>query len=155
MIQRDYSGEPDWGWTIVVWMFVSFAIAFVGFFGWIIFGWDHDPDWQAVNVPLVALSDSGSVGGQFWLGCGTLESGLAYYYYERQSNVIAGRTISASLAVLAEDEDDAPYITYWRPIPSQDAWPWQCWVDPNQRPPALVFHIPPNSVLVQYKMDLR
>lgn len=155
MIWRNYDRTVDKEFTILMSFIVVVVVAFVGFVSWWTLGIDHDPDWQPVNVSLVALSDSGSVSGQFWLGCGTLDSELAYYYYERQGNLIAGRTIDADRAVLAEDEAESPYVTYWQPIPSHDAWPWQRWVDPNQRPPALVFHIPPHSVLNQYKMDLQ
>lgn len=68
---------------------------------------------KIVKHELISLGDGNSVGGQFVLGCGSIDNKMVYTYYRKEVNGdgIIRRSITASMTKIYEiDSLQSPYL---------------------------------------------
>lgn len=111
---------------------------------------------EAERVPLVALRDNVGASGTFFLGTGSTDGKLTYFYYEQlpDGGYRASKADSED-AVIYEDDEEAPYVkTYKVDMTARGLDEWWKWVGASTTD-RRDFHIPKGSLLRDYRLDLR
>lgn len=101
---------------------------------------------------LVALQDSTSVNGHFFLGTGSVDEVMKYYFYRKEGSGFRSDSADANNAVIFEDSPSTPYADFYMPAFKHKVSGWIAipWKD---RPTE--FHVPSGSILQNYTLDLK
>jgi hypothetical protein len=124
----------------------------VGFIG-VIGGLNYDPDetYKTERINIVALSDNVGVSGRFFLGSGTVQSEM-YYFYMTENNT-GGKVMDSicSCVPVYEDEANNPYIITIHKRVSDPVARFFFITSESER---TEIHIPPNSIQYNFNIDL-
>ena len=97
------------------------------------------------NIELVAINNSTQTSGNFFLGCGSIgEDAVFYFYTKSDQGQIKLQDKPAWACVIYEDITDGqtPYVRLYAN--------WKSYCDGNAE-----FHVPPNSVLRTFTLDVK
>lgn len=99
------------------------------------------------ELKLMSLERTSAVSGSFVLGCGTVEGGPAYCYYERVGeDTYVLRWVLADYAMIVED-DQCKLVKVVR----YAEWSWWFWMKTYENPRrSYTFHIPKGSIKFMY-----
>lgn len=105
------------------------------------------------KTPLVALQDNTTSRGSFFLGSGSIQGEMRYFYFRQEGVGYKAESKPAYSSLIVEDEEKAPYLVeyHWRFI-NPNAWKWG--LEPNTTRDD-EFHIPKGSILRNYTLDLK
>jgi hypothetical protein len=106
---------------------------------------------------LLSLKDNGSVGGSFFLGCGSINSEMRYYCYVKDGKYSVAETYRISGTYILEDDSETPRIEViklkYKPITK----PWIHFRREEFKrdftPTKTVFIIPEGSLLKDFQLD--
>lgn len=100
-----------------------------------------------------ALQDSGDYSGRFFLGSGTIDGDLSFFFYQREGGGYVARKAEGWRTVIYTDERERPYVATLRTAVSDPFWANFAMSWGSQRLYAL--HVPPGSIVANYTLDLR
>jgi hypothetical protein len=106
------------------------------------------------KVELAAISDGFSVGGSFFLGCGSIKGESYYFYYEKtKSGGYVQKRIKVEDAIIFEqDSTKTPCILFYeRKFVNEK---WEKWAFPCQSNTKIEIFVPKGSVEQNYSFDL-
>lgn len=142
---------------LVFWGFIGMTL--VAFLGFVIMFLGNacitaDKVIETNKVEVCALADNNEVSRQFFLGTGSIDKDLYYFYVAKNDD--GGKTIEKlksednSHIVLYEDEKETPYLLKKTAVSSNWAANFFLGIDQTY----YEFHIPPNSITSNYNIDL-
>jgi hypothetical protein len=107
------------------------------------------------TTELVALHDNSASQGNFFLGCGTMDSEFCYVFYQKEGNAVKFRKISAenydAPIIFEEDRSDAVLQKYNERFVNEANVRWGIFIGSIK----YEFHIPKGSILKNFQLDLR
>lgn len=106
------------------------------------------------EIKIIALNDNIKTEGGFFLGAGTIDSDLYYWYMTEDED--GGKQIqnikNSHRVKIYDNEKESPYIKlYYKRNPSSALRFFFIAEDPS---PYVEFHIPPNSIKQNFNIDL-
>lgn len=111
------------------------------------------PTVRTMYKPLVAFNDGSSVQGHMFLGCGTIESEDAYFYYESAGadSFKRGRLVDNNVVIRETAPKGEGYLESFE---KEYKW-WQWWVAVDPNVTQYVFTVPKGTVVRQFVADLK
>lgn len=108
------------------------------------------------TTELVALHDNSASQGNFFLGCGTMDSEFYYVFYQKEGNAVKFRKISAedyyeTPLIFEEDRSDAILQKYTKRFMKEKNVRWGIFIGSIK----YEFHIPKGSILKNFQLDLK
>ena len=105
------------------------------------------------TMKLVAVRDSSSINGSFIMGGGSIYSGWKYVFYvANKDGSIEMESAGVDSAKIFEDGEKNPHVDIMRDDSADVSNGWV--LLPHSYGDQYVFHIPPGSIVRQFKMDL-
>ncbi len=104
------------------------------------------------EISLAAFNDSRTIRGSFFLGCGTVEGNVTYFYYRQRPDggLEQGWVQSENVIIYEEDRADGILQVYQKKL----VHPWEFWALPWGSP-CYQFRVPKGTVIRQFKADLQ
>lgn len=104
------------------------------------------------NIQMVALKDNMATEGKFFLGSGTVDSSIKYFYMTKTEKGLKIDSVNASDSYLVEDDSVNPYIEiHSTRFKNEFVEKWF----PNWYSGYTIIHIPKGSILYNYQVDLQ
>ncbi len=106
-----------------------------------------------IKIPIYSIRNINSVGGQFFLGSGTIKSTEFYYMFAKNPDGGLYRyTVSTNKAIIYQDEDSKPYIHY-QDITTRPS-KWICFIPfSGHKVTVKALHVPSNTVVEKFQVD--
>lgn len=99
---------------------------------------------------LVALRDNIGMSGSFFLGTGSIDQEITYFFYRKEGTGFKADKVSN--AVIFEDEETQPYVQKYDSEFKNSFW--DIFVFPMKEYPTEI-HIPKGSILQNYTLNLK
>jgi hypothetical protein len=100
-----------------------------------------------------ALQDAFAYSGRFFLGSGTVNGEIYFFYYQREGAGYVARQAEGWRTVIYTDESERPYVATLRAAVVDPVWANFAMSWGSQR--SYAFHVPPGSIVSSYTLDLR
>jgi hypothetical protein len=108
--------------------------------------------YKTESIPIYAMKDNLTSKGRFFLGSGSTDKNIYYYYFAEAGNGAKEiRKISSNNVKIYEDEDNKPYIKTEYTRCSNDVARF-FFLDPEKETTSI--HIPKDSINYQFSLDL-
>lgn len=132
--------------------FMTFIVT--GFISLCIASWIGCSEYESGNyvdkinfdTEIIALSDKSSVGGSFFLGCGSISDNMYYYYISNDTNGYRTHKIKAENAYVKYTDETPHIVSHSTDIQNE----WGFYIDDYY-----VIWIPEGSILQQYSVDIQ
>lgn len=149
--------EPDglMSWFMTLFIGAMLSILGIGLGCWLgaLIGSAVHQEFGVVNQSqLIALADGSQLNGHFFLGSGSMNEEMVYFYYRKEGNGFKADKRNASRAVIFADEETSPYVRDYQAKFSNIFWYWVA-IPLKEKPSE--FHIPKGSILQNYTLDLK
>ena len=107
------------------------------------------------TTEIVALNDSSAASGQFFLGSGTVDEQMQYYFIEQTAEGKHLDKIPAANAFITENNQDTPRIERYSPKwANKSLMQWFTFLPPSAYEKYQIY-IPENSVTTNFSVDLQ
>lgn len=104
--------------SVVVTSLIVFVFVFIGLIVALIIGFFCPAEYiQSDTYRIVSLSDKAGVSGDFFLGCGVIDSKLYYFFYREDGQGYRLGKIEASKTTIVEKDRDIGVIYLYEDIP--------------------------------------
>lgn len=118
----------------------------------VIHTYNADEEYIRERIEMVAINDNVTSSGQFFLGSGSIDSEMSYFYMTKEERGYKIDKVSGSDVYIVEDNGKTPVIEKydWR-FKNKKLEYWF----PNWGSGDTIITIPENSILHNYKIDLQ
>lgn len=102
---------------------------------------------EYASSKLLALNDSSSTSGSFFLGSGSFDEEPAFFFYQQGERGATLEHVDADVALIIEEDIKQPYISFTRTTTENRFW-YIGGTETNYE-----FHIPKGSITNSYVLD--
>ena len=149
-------GNGDWA-EVFAKSFISFIICFlliplIGSPVYFVGATSEQKIIDTKNVDLIALNDTSTIGGSFYLNCGSVDGKMEYRYLYDTDKGIAQKSANANSSYIKEySEISVPYVEVRTTIPENGFLAWLS----GYKGEEYIFHLPKGSIKVDYNVNLK